>query len=634
MSPLSTFEKAIASVEKAKRINEFSKNDDTQHVKTVRRTRLKGFCKDNDFKILFELPSDFLSYEAFIHMIEKLTGAVGIETISFVFANFTSKVKEQRRQIDPKLRDSIVCESISRLYDSISRTELELGIAVARVQNLQENIVEKNETIYHLVNDNKLLSMELINKCEMNEGNQIISDCGLFTLRKIVDQNLRNQWYYESKAKGSSNTDDEDVIVYNSIANSIKSEFEIDCSVYRNEQGCLTLFCIVEDGEIEDKFLSIRALHGGFNLCIRDGSFIFSNLELLYKIPMDLNFDPVNICWHHFTSSEDSIVCGISSGPYFDGSAWTNQSAVWIFSKYGGFIDIDFPIFNEYKFHIFESRRQSLADYERTDVDTGLFSGLRMYAEYFTCDLKLARHHQSVGPYIEIKNNSETIKGVLSTRHTSNKYKNGYLQDDDEIFIEFDGSGKELLGKVKTFGIFDSPLLTTENNSYVVNDFVVVECEIEGSLKISIAEDEENICNFISISRVGDVSSSKIVSKVGQKTGYRSGLYINTVYMFKKHVNPPPPEEYGAVFGENMYKCATSGNIFPCSYILVYDCDNKFADKGDSGGLCFVKEDSGEVVGVGIVGAVILCSRLFLVIPLTSIAQAIHKNFEYDVKFE
>lgn len=102
--------------------------------------------------------------------------------------------------------------------------------------------------------------------------------------------------------------------------------------------------------------------------------------------------------------------------------------------------------------------------------------------------------------------------------------------------------------------------------------------------------------------------------------------------MFETHVKPPPPNEHSVDFEENMYKCATSGNIIACSYILVYDCDNNFAEKGDSGGLCFVKGHSDELIGVGIV-AERLCPRLFLIIPLSLIEQAFSKNFNYDVKW-
>ena len=310
-----------------------------------------------------------------------------------------------------------------------------------------------------------------------------------------------------------------------------------------------------------------------------------------------------------FCHSNKHII-GYSYGPYFDGNSWTSEFALWIFSKYGGFIHYEFDELIPHRCHIFEASREKLIDYEATNSQTGLFCGLRMWKNVGY----LGKSKQTMGPSLRIVNDSgEEIKGVLTTMHSisDNKIETTLTSNDNMLFMD-EVSKETMVGQVEAF--FDTLGNISLSSRNISNDFVIVKREIQDSLKIGVLQSQG--MNFRSISHIGDITENRqasrtFVYKSGQKTGHTKGVYINNINITYSEV----PVQ---ICGDGYTICQES------SYILIFDSRNLFAMPGDSGSLCYI-EVEGSIIGVGLLVEKI-CDRLFFAIPLVSITEYFERN--------
>jgi hypothetical protein len=471
------------------------------------------------------------------------------------------------------------------------------------------------------IEETKLLTMALINNTMSIEHSVQVSHCGgLFRVERILDGEMFQQWSHYTKEQ--SFCGETLLTLYENSLSLVLSKFSETCEIVKCKHGLLWLLLIVNDDTVQEVFLQCKNIIPSVNFCVRDMSFSNSNYELLFDIPDNVVLPYVDGSNAPSFLSTNKHVIGYTYGPYFDGTQWTSESALWIFSKYGGFIDyVEDERLPEYC-HIFESKREKIANYEATNEQTGLFCGLRMWKNVGY----MGESALTMGPSIRLTRNNETIEGILTALHSvADDGSPDILTNGDNIYYRMEKSIEKsdsikipdrkacIAGRV--FTSFDSyKVLVLQSEKYICNDFAIVERSIENGLKIGIPNKGGNIATetISSIEAISSSTSNSLVRiyKNGHKTGNKRGIFVNNVKMYENMSVRPITKNF------DVNGIAT---IKFCSYILIFNSSNDFAEKGDSGSLCYLmNKDTKNGVGLLIER---VCERLFLAIPLVDIAE-------------
>ena len=473
------------------------------------------------------------------------------------------------------------------------------------------------------IEETKLLTMALINNTTSVEHGVQVSHCGgLFSVERIMDGEMFQQWSHYTKEQCFCGQND--LTFYENSLSLVSSTFSETCEIVQCKKGLLWLLLVANDDTVQAVFLRCRNLIPSVNFCVRDMSFSNSNYELLFEIPDNIVLPHVDVSNVPSFLCSNKHVIGYTYGPYFDGAQWTSENALWIFSKYGGFIDyVENECLPEYC-HIFEAKREKLANYEATNEQTGLFCGLRMWKNVGY----MGESALTMGPSLRLTRNNQTIEGILTTLHSvADDGSQDILTNGDNIYYRMEKSIEKsdsikipdrkacIAGQV--FTSFDSyKSLSLPSEKCICNDFAIVGRSIENGLKIGIPNKDGNIATE-TISSIEDISVSTSNSLVriyknGHKTGNKRGIFVNNIKMYENMSVPRATED----FDNNGI-----ATINFCSYILIYSCSNDFAEKGDSGSLCYLmNKDTNTKVGVGLLVEKV-CDRLFLAIPLVGIAE-------------
>jgi hypothetical protein len=600
-------------------------------------SKMSLFLSENDLEILRSTIDTINCSESLLRGEQGVIVCKKLLHIIEVLLKRISILEKEKNDLEIFLQD--ILQNISETQD-MDDSEVTMELLIQQNNFLQDELANLKCTTSKLQEDlnsekTKTRDFEWLQKQSVELFDELVShstrNCGLG-----LTHSFECDLFKFAKCESFSNESESIIFDPNTATNSFE-DFEATLKVdspawkeghvLKDKDSLLWLVIVISSSAtLKEELHRLRQRFPKVRFVLREENYLDTNMELAQSLPESFipNYDAIE---QIDASRFAHIIKGICYGPQYKDNDWVEHTKVlWIFSHFKGFVPVDYEL--SPNCFVLEYSPMKLTTFLETDEEFNIFSGLRLYAKEKRGKLTMT---SSCGILCSRNVNGQTMQGVLTTKH-------GYY--DGEI-VQYKHSSSDIrvdLGYIR--------YLTTKNFASLTSgeliecDFCFVEFILsDRKYEVNVGDcdlqvDELTPVDMRPISTISNLQTLKEnfiknVSKSGATTrvtqGRILGKYIDYTSDFLSRKTDVIYDGLNAkVSGRHFcwtHPCNGCYLCKGCSFLLIYCCEN-FANKGDSGGLCWYETETKNVHAIGLIIGRVEKYNLYCVLPLSFIAEA------------